>query len=248
MLLNKISRSRQVLGMRKELLANQRAKLATLKPDDKIKDAKKRKAKYDKSKEVLQNSIAISERHLAENEAALQKLIDRKSQVDAEEKEAHDKLKAWEAKYLDDHGEIVIPEDEIPTVDAAETEERQKLQRQYESVKKAPAEKPAPKPSESYYAYMAARKTFEIVEGAKPIEFKGFEKFDFYISKWASGWRIAEARTGMQVGGANTKKDAIASVETLLAQRGDKLQEMIDDSVEKRGLSPQIAGDDRRLR
>ena len=114
MMNNRIRRERDQLALRKEMLSIQRDKLNNLIPNEKFKDDAERAEHFEKSKKVLQNSIIISERKLTEIEQEIIKLQERKKQIDAEEAELSEKVRLFQEKYLNEQGEIVIPEDEVP--------------------------------------------------------------------------------------------------------------------------------------
>lgn len=93
-----------------------------------------------------------------------------------------------------------------------------------------------------------ARARFVEVPQAKAVKLKGYENYDFFISRTVdeSGkplerglWQIYEGKTGLIAGqSATTQKEAIANSINALNARTEELDEIIKYGIEHEGLSP----------
>jgi len=93
----------------------------------------------------------------------------------------------------------------------------------------------------TYYACDNLTKKFREAEDARPVTFKGFEGFEFFMHKSLAdkGWTISEASSGASIVTKPTQANAKARAVEILKQHGhDGLHECVQKSIEKTGLAP----------
>jgi len=92
-----------------------------------------------------------------------------------------------------------------------------------------------------FYACDNLTKTFRVAENARPVTFKGFEGFDFFMHKSLAdkGWTISEASSGASIVTKPTQANAKARAVEILKQHGhDGLHECVQKAIEKTGTAP----------
>jgi len=93
----------------------------------------------------------------------------------------------------------------------------------------------------TYYACDNLTKKFREAENARPVTFKGFEGFEFFMHKSLAdkGWTISEASSGASIVTKPTQANAKARAIEILKQHGhDGLHECVQKAIDKTGLAP----------